>query len=303
MRTETKAEPAKAAPAGIVPRLELPRRMRPLLVEPLSSASDEPFYAKLRVEAERGLLDSGAGKLYLRFQMDPLYKVHWNNLVPPLRVELTPPPGLTLSETSLNGPKVEAEADIDPREFLIDVKKAQEEVGPIEVTAHYFACSDEPARPLLVEPLSSASDEPFYAKLRVEAERGLLDSGAGKLYLRFQMDPLYKVHWNNLVPPLRVELTPPPGLTLSETSLNGPKVEAEADIDPREFLIDVKKAQEEVGPIEVTAHYFACSDEPAWCKPMTQTYRVVLERDRDGGSVFRGRMRDMVKKETKDDKK
>ncbi len=174
-------------------------------------------------------------------------------------------------------------------------------------------------RPLIVKPIYSKNDEPYYAKLRVEAERGLLEDGEGRLYVRFMLDPLYDVHWNNLSPPLRVRLEAPQGLTLGEDRLTGPDIEeAESDIDPREFLVEAKwtppnpepdengtadsaeessnearNADEDeqtgstLGPIKLSVSYFACNDEAGWCKPLEQSYKVLLERDRDGGSAFR----------------
>lgn len=47
-------------------------------------------------------------------------------------------------------------------------------------------------------------------------------------------------------------------------------------------MVEVIQANRKA-PIELTVKYFACSDE--WCKPVTQKYRVHLERDRDAGVV------------------
>lgn len=156
-------------------------------------------------------------------------------------------------------------------------------------------------RPVQVRPVSSQGDQPYYAKLRAEAQRGLLgEDGKGQLYLRFQMDPLYKVHWNNLTAPIRVKLEDSEGITLSENRLEGPKVDEESDMDPREFLIEVRRQESTTGPIRLTASYFACSDEEGWCKRMTQSYDVLLERDSDAGSVVGGRMRGMFRQRNRD---
>ena len=37
-----------------------------LVTKPLKGEDDEPFYAKLRAEAEQGLITNGEGTLYLR---------------------------------------------------------------------------------------------------------------------------------------------------------------------------------------------------------------------------------------------
>ena len=147
----------------------------------------------------------------------------------------------------------------------------------------------ERMRAMLVEAVSSVNDEPYYAKLRAEGGRSLLDSGEGELYLRFALDQLYKVHWNNLVDPIRVQIESPEGVTVTPSRLEGPEVEAEADMDPREFLVDVEGAQP---GDELLLHvsYFPCSDgtetEPAWCRQVEHTYSVTIEADRDGGTVF-----------------
>lgn len=157
---------------------------------------------------------------------------------------------------------------------------------------------DKPRMRAAVVKPTDAGGHPFYAKLRVEADRPLMEQGAGKLYLRFGLDPLYGVHWNNLTTePISVKLETPDGLTVSEEVLRGPEVDVESDIDPREFLIDVSGARSGA-TIKVTTFYFVCSDAEGWCKPVEQSYAVVLEHDPDGGFViteeFRVRMEEMM---------
>jgi hypothetical protein len=132
--------PPKLAPRGIVPRIEIPARMQPLQIKP--QPAQMPFYAKLRAEADAPLLRTGQGKLYLEFRMDPIYRVHWNNLAAALHFELEVPDGMTVTPASGDGPKVDAPADIDPREFLLDVS-AGDQPGPIRLTVRYFACNDD----------------------------------------------------------------------------------------------------------------------------------------------------------------
>ncbi|MBW3543651.1 MAG: protein-disulfide reductase DsbD N-terminal domain-containing protein [Planctomycetes bacterium] len=135
---------------------------------------------------------------------------------------------------------------------------------------------------LVIEPIASDDKQPFYVKLRAEADRDVLRGGTGKLYLGFHLDPLYHVHWNNLTKPIRVEIAAPDGTTVEPATLEGPQVEAEADIDPREFLVDVNGADRE-RPLKLTVRYFACNDDAGWCKAVTQEYVVRFEVDRDGG--------------------
>ncbi|MDA1049887.1 MAG: hypothetical protein O3C40_05340 [Planctomycetota bacterium] len=139
---------------------------------------------------------------------------------------------------------------------------------------------------LRIDP-AMVSLEPFYVKLRAEAESNVPRTGKGRLYLGFHLDPLYDVHWNNLAAPLTFEVKTSDGTNISPSSGAAPKVEAESDGDPREFLLDIDAGRGE-DSFEVTVKYFACNDKEGWCKPVTQQYTVHLEVDRDGGNARRG---------------
>ncbi len=139
-------------------------------------------------------------------------------------------------------------------------------------------------QPLLVEPKESKT--PYYVKLRAEADGNLLRSGNGKLYLGFHLDPIYHVHWNNLAKPLSFTIADAKGIKVTPETGTGPKVEQESDIDPREFIVDVD-SEESADSFELTVKYFACNDEQGFCIPVTQTYVVNLQQDRDGGQARR----------------
>lgn len=190
----------------------------------------------------------------------------------------------------------------DPAALRADLAKLVGEVTPATTVADLGMKTLEPpkaaasgvvprvSKPRRMAPLKllahvKEGGDPFFAKLRAEADMGLVRSGQGQLYLRFMMDPLYEVHWNNETPPIKVKLTAPEGMKLSETELQGPEVNEAADIDPREFLVSVDRG-ESTGPIELSTFYFACSTVDGWCKPFEQSYTIYLERDRDGGSVI-----------------
>ncbi|MBI3693323.1 MAG: hypothetical protein HY238_00575 [Acidobacteria bacterium] len=142
--------PPKHAPTGIVPRVKLPERYLALRIEPQLQKSKEPFYVKPRVEADGNFLRSGKGKLYLGFHLDPLYGVHWNNLVAPVQYEFHPPEGVQISPSKGQGPKVEAEADADPREFLVDADRGNSK-EPARIVFRYFACSEKWCKPVTQE--------------------------------------------------------------------------------------------------------------------------------------------------------
>ena len=142
--------------------------------------------------------------------------------------------------------------------------------------------------PVKVEPVAEADGEPFYVKLRAEIDGGFSRDGDGKLYLGFFLDPLYKVHWNNQAAPVSFEIESTKGVVVDRSEATAPKIEEPADADPREFLIEIRRDDDRSsrgpGEILLTVRYFACDDAETFCKPVRQSYRIILERDRDGGS-------------------
>lgn len=54
-------------------------------------------------------------------------------------------------------------------------------------------------------------------------------------------------------------------------------------MDPREFLVEVEATQVD-RTLRLADHYFACNDKEGRCIPMTQRYRIQLERDPAGGN-------------------
>jgi hypothetical protein len=137
--------------------------------------------------------------------------------------------------------------------------------------------------PLVAVPRIEKGGAPFYAKLRAEADVTAFDEGKGKLYLGFHLDPFLGTHWNNLKKPLRFDLDPQDGVKLSAKSGEATKPKADADIDPREFLLDVT-AWPEGKAVTLTVTYSACTDSA--CYDVKQVYVLRRERDRDGGRVF-----------------
>jgi hypothetical protein len=135
--------------------------------------------------------------------------------------------------------------------------------------------------PIVVEPLFDARKTPFYVKLRADADADLLKEGTGKLYLGFHIDPLYDFHWNNLTKPIHLRIDAAESTVVPE-SLDGPKVEVQADVDPREFLVDVE-SWDGGQPLRLTVEYFACNDEKGICVAVKQEYRVHAQFDPDSG--------------------
>lgn len=140
---------------------------------------------------------------------------------------------------------------------------------------------------LKIEATKSAAGEPYYAKLRAEADADLLDKGTGKLYIGFHLDPLYSVHWNNRTEPIRVKITEIDGVVIKPSDLKGPQVKEPSDIDPREFLVEISGADVK-RPIRLKVDYFACNDDAGWCKAISQEYTIHLQADSDAGWVSSG---------------
>jgi hypothetical protein len=128
--------PPRVAASGIVPRVEVPGVTSVMKATP--EASDIPYYAKLRAEVDRNFLDSGKGTLYLGFYVDPIYRVHWNNLVDPLKFEITVPEGITVTPSQGEGPQLEVASDIDPREFLLEITKEEGVTEPLQLAVRYL---------------------------------------------------------------------------------------------------------------------------------------------------------------------
>jgi len=112
-----------------------------------------------------------------------------------------------------------------------------------------------------------------------------LQNGSGKLYLGFHLDPIHNVHWNNLVDPLKYEMTISNGTDIKEAIGIAPAVSQASDGEPREFFIEVNnwKSENHI-PIKIT--YFACDDEDKWCKLIVQNYTLVLATDPFAGGVI-----------------
>jgi hypothetical protein len=136
---------------------------------------------------------------------------------------------------------------------------------------------------LVMEPQIEKNGLPFYAKLRAEADAGLLNSGKGRLYLGFHLDPFHNAHWNNLTDPLKYKIELPEGAKIVKSLGEAAKSKAASDSDPREFLIDVE-AWPEDQPLKITVTYAACVGESA-CHAVKQSYVLKRKRDNDGGGA------------------
>lgn len=140
----------------------------------------------------------------------------------------------------------------------------------------------EGLRPLKIKPQLDA-DRPYFAKLRAEATGDLLREGSGQLYLGIHLDPLYEVHWNNRAGKVTLTIESPEGIAVTPSEVSSPDVAEDADVDPREFLVEVNGDVEDQ-VLRVTVAYVACDDAQTFCDPVTQQYDVTFEPTRDLGS-------------------
>ena len=126
---------------------------------------------------------------------------------------------------------------------------------------------------------------PYYVKLRAEVTNNLLENGWGKLYLGFHLDPIYGVHWNNLVDPLSYEVINAAGIKSKHLKGVASKVNRITDREPREFFIEVSNWKAEQAII-LRTNYYACDTNDKKCEFITQNYELVLREDLYAGGVY-----------------
>ena len=131
-------------------------------------------------------------------------------------------------------------------------------------------------------------------------------NGRGKLYFGLFLDPLYKVHWNNRAGRAMLELECDGVLETVSKEFTFDDVKVDADIDPREFLINAK-TPEKGGTFIAKVTYTVCDDEETFCKTITQSYEVTLAPIMQGstrpGIFLFAMFKDVKERDANDDKK
>lgn len=156
--------PVREVASNIVPRIDLPAGLRGLILEP--GECDYPAYAKLRVEASQELLgETGKGQMYVGLYLDPIYKVHWNNRAGNVQVQINVAEGMSVDKATLKGPEVKADADVDPRQFLVEIDRNEQEKTPIEIVVSYVVCDDD-------ETFCHTVSQSYSVEFRTERELG-----------------------------------------------------------------------------------------------------------------------------------
>lgn len=137
--------------------------------------------------------------------------------------------------------------------------------------------------PLIMVSELHPGDQPFFAKLRAEADPGLMKDGSGSLYLGFHLDPFHDAHWNNLTKPLSFRIEATDSVEFETREITAKKTDVPSDADPREFLLKVRSWPADES-IRIIVTYFACVGEET-CHTVQQKYTVRRERDTDGGGA------------------
>jgi hypothetical protein len=136
-----KLRPVNLIPVEVVDRIEFnPPRDSFLPLEIAPQKSRYPYYAKLRAEANAGLLKSGNGKIYLGFHIDPLYRMEWNNKKDPLKYTVYTSRGV-LAPSTERAPRItDPPTDSEPREFILDARRIDLS-KPLTIKVEYNVCS------------------------------------------------------------------------------------------------------------------------------------------------------------------
>jgi hypothetical protein len=138
--------------------------------------------------------------------------------------------------------------------------------------------------PLQITPLESRL--PFYVKMRAEANKELLESGDGRMYLGFHIDPIYRVEWNNLGETIDYAINVPRGMAVSPSINQAEKVTRQAtDSEPREFMLEARKWNLSL-PLAITVNYSVHASATKKTHNISQQYILYLDRDLFGGAVI-----------------
>ena len=120
-------------PETAVLPIEKPLYMPQLVVEPVVEDQEHPYFLKLRVEVERPVLKGKPGKLYLRFDLDPVYRVVWAGNNPIHTAEFRTPDPIPQPLRQLPAPARAVTGKV-PAEWLLDSPAGRE---PFEVRLRY----------------------------------------------------------------------------------------------------------------------------------------------------------------------
>lgn len=184
--------------------------------------------------------------------------------------------------------------EVDPPTTLADLdREPGGKMEKLQIARNVLPRVSAPSGAKTMLTRASESDQPFYVKLRADAESSVFSRGEGQIRIAFHLDPIHQVHWNNLAEPLKYTFTSDNGEVTPAMAM-AEKVEAKADYDPREFLIEVSGADTSK-PLTLSVSYFPCHDVEEWCKMVQQEFQIAFKVDphagkaRESGSRGKGR--------------
>ena len=129
------------------------------------------------------------------------------------------------------------------------------------------------------------SNDPHFAKLRVESTRAVSGGSKAPLVFTVYLDPIYKVHWNNRAGKVHLEIKPESdSIQIADKKLSAADVKEDADVDPRWLTTSIQVAGKKRLSFEVTLTYTVCDDAQSFCKKIKQQYLVTPEPDRNAGT-------------------
>ena len=157
---------------------------------------------------------------------------------------------------------------------------------PSKIASNVLPKLDLPANLAPMKVIPAKSEDPFFAKLRVEVPRNMLESKIGQIHFAVYLDPIYHVHWNNRAGKVKIEYKSDKTLILAKDVLISPDVKEDADVDARHFLVNgvANVSNAAPTPLEVKVTYTVCDDGENFCKEITQNYTVVFEPERNLGT-------------------
>ncbi len=141
-------------------------------------------------------------------------------------------------------------------------------------------------RPSTMTILSITPSDPeatHYVKLRAEADRDLLQTGSGRLFLGFYPDPIYDAKWNNLTPAMKYVLETAEGVSAMPAQATAAKGEGDSDNQPRQFWVDIK-SDGKPGEAKLTLHYFGCT--PTLCTALSHEYTIAFVAEDRAARTF-----------------
>lgn len=157
---------------------------------------------------------------------------------------------------------------------------------PTKIASDVLPKPDLPAGLAPMTVIPGKSDDPYFAKLRVEVPRSMLQTKMGKVHFAVYLDPIYQVHWNNRAGKVKIEYKCDETLVLAKDVLISPDVQEDADVDPRHFLVQgvANVGNAAPTPLDVKVTYTVCDNAENFCKEITQNYKVVFEPNRNLGT-------------------